>query len=256
MPLDKTFFQALKPRLPLRLNDLDLPNALTILVLAPHPDDFDAIGVTMRQLQKQGHQIHVAVLTTGASGVEDGWNGANDAPAKAAIREREQEKSCAFFGLPQERLHFLRLWEQPENEELCARDNERLREHVLAVCPDCVFLPHGNDSNRTHRRTFESFHNIAMQDNLSVLAFQNLDAKTLAMRSDLYMPFGQSDAAWKAELLRMHASQHERNLKSRGHGFDERVLAVNRHAAASGGCQEEYAEVFELRGYGALSEES
>jgi LmbE family N-acetylglucosaminyl deacetylase len=254
MPLEKSFFNALKPRLPTRLSDVDFPGALTILVLAPHPDDFDAIGVTMRFLQQQGHQIQVAVLTTGASGVEDGWSGAGNAATKAAIRESEQEKSCAFFGLPQGRLRFLRLWEHPEDAGLITRDNERLREYVLSVDTDCVFLPHGNDSNRTHRRTFETFHAIATRADLSVLAFLNLDAKTVAMRPDIYMPFGASDASWKAELLRMHISQQERNLKSRGYGFDERVLALNRKAAAEAGYKEGYAEVFELQRYGKLAE--
>lgn len=254
MPLEKPFLDSLRPRLPMRLTDVDLPDALSILVLAPHPDDFDAIGVTMRHLQQQGHRIHVAVLTTGASGVDDGWNGANNAAAKAALREAEQEASCAFFGLPQGRLRFMRLWEQPDDAELSARDKESLRDHVLAVAPDCVFLPHGNDSNRTHRRTFEAFHAIALETHLNLLALLNLDAKTVSMRSDLYMLFNQADAEWKAQLLRMHRSQHERNLQSRGYGFDERVLAVNRDAAAAGGYQDAYAEVFELRGYGNLAD--
>ncbi|MDQ9170539.1 PIG-L family deacetylase [Oxalobacteraceae bacterium R-40] len=252
MAIDKHFLDAVDARLPMRLNDMALPASLTILVLAPHPDDFDAIGVSMRFLQQQGHSIHVAVLTTGASGVEDGWNGANDAVSKARFREAEQQKSCEFFGLPEGRLSFLHLWEQPEDVPSCERDNEHLRQHILSTGPDCVFLPHGNDSNRTHRRTFDTFHSIAIQENLSVLAFLNLDAKTVSMRSDIYMNFGESEAAWKAELLRMHLSQHERNLKTRGFGFDERVLRVNREAAIKGGVKEGYAEVFELKKYGRL----
>jgi len=31
-----------------------------VLVLAPHPDDFDAIGVTLRFLHKRGNSIFVA----------------------------------------------------------------------------------------------------------------------------------------------------------------------------------------------------
>jgi LmbE family N-acetylglucosaminyl deacetylase len=252
MALDKHFLNAVDARLPMRLSDMALPVPLTVLVLAPHPDDFDAIGVSMRFLHQQGHSIHVAVLTTGASGVEDGWNGANDAAGKARLREAEQKKSCAFFGLPEGRLSFLHLWEQPEDAASGERDDERLRQHILSIGPDCVFLPHGNDSNRTHRRTFDTFHSIATQENLSVLAFLNLDAKTVSMRSDVYMNFGESEAAWKAELLRLHLSQHERNLKTRGLGFDERVLRVNREAAFKGEVKKGYAEVFELNKYGEL----
>lgn len=231
---------------PILLTHLALPTPLRVVVLAPHPDDFDAIGVTMRFLQNGGHELHIAVLTSGASGVDDGWQGATTANAKAALREAEQQASCRFFGLPMDRLTFLRLWENDAD----AADRERLRTYLLSKRPDLVFLPHGNDSNATHRRTYESFHAIAVQDRLKLWAGLNLDAKTLSMRPDLYMYFGEEEAEWKAELLRFHRSQHERNLRTRGHGFDERVLRVNREAAARGGAMLPYAEVFELRRFG------
>lgn len=252
MGLTKQFMAGVDARLPMSLNDLALPGSLTMLVLAPHPDDFDAIAVSLHFFHRQGHAIHVAVLTSGANGVEDGWNGADDVQSKAKLREAEQRKSCARFGLPEERLRFLRLWEHSE-AQADADDDERLRQTILSVNPDCVFLPHGNDSNRTHRRTFNTFDAIAVREGLSVLAFLNLDAKTVAMRKDVMMHFGESEAAWKAELLRLHRSQQERNLSTRGHGFDERVLRINRDAALSGGYEDGYAEVFELRKYGKLA---
>ncbi|MGV3742976.1 MAG: PIG-L deacetylase family protein [Burkholderiaceae bacterium] len=250
MAWTKQFVDAIDAQLPMRLNDLVLPHPMNMLVLAPHPDDFDAIAVSMCFFQQQGHAIHVAVLTSGVNGVEDGWNGAYDALSKTMLREAEQRNSCSFFGLPEERLRFLRLWEQADGE---ADDDERLRQAILAVNPDCVFLPHGNDSNRTHRRTFETFDAIAAREGLDVLAFLNLDAKTLSMRSDVTMHFGESDAAWKAEMLRLHRSQQDRNLRTRGHGFDDRVLRINRNAALAGGYKDGYAEVFELRKYGRLA---
>lgn len=74
----------------------------------------------------------------------------------------------------------------------------------------------------------------------------NQDAKTLQMRVDLYFEFGEADAAWKGKLLRFHRSQQERNLGTRGTGFDARVLRVNRKAAEALGSALPYAEVFEL----------
>ncbi|WP_241673001.1 PIG-L deacetylase family protein [Lacisediminimonas profundi] len=230
---------------------LDLTVPATIVVLAPHPDDFDAIGVTMRWLQSLGHQIHVAVLTSGANGVKDGWQGATQPSEKAAIREAEQRSSCAFFGLPPERLSFLRLWEEvdgrPYDEAL---QYQQLRNYLAPRQANMVFLPHGNDSNRTHRRTWETFHSIATQDDLKVHAFLNLDAKTLSFRADVVMSFEEEAASWKRELLRFHRSQQERNLKTRGIGFDERVLAVNRAAADHAASPKPYAEVFELQRFG------
>lgn len=225
---------------PRSLRDLQWPAPMRILVLAPHPDDFDAIGLTLRHLHAQGHDLHVAVLTTGASGVDDGFEGAKDEAAKAALREAEQRESCAFFGLAADRLHFLRLWSAG------ADDVSALRAWMAARPADLLFLPHGNDSNRTHRRTYDSVLAIAGEQGLQAWCLLNQDAKTLDMRVDLYFPFGEQQAAWKAQLLRFHRSQQARNLRLRGSGFDTRVLDVNARAARSLGLDEPYAEAFEV----------
>ncbi len=228
---------------PRSLRDLVFQRPLTILVLAPHPDDFDAIGVALRHLHGQGHAVHVAVLTTGASGVEHGFEGATGDAAKAALREAEQRASCAFFGLPPQRLDFLRLWGADADE---AGDLARLAEWMAARPADLVFMPHGNDSNATHRRTCEAVCAVAARQGLGAWACLNQDAKTLGMRVDLFFDFGEADAAWKGQLLRCHRSQQERNLRLRGAGFDARVLQVNRQAAAALGTPLPYAESFEL----------
>jgi LmbE family N-acetylglucosaminyl deacetylase len=230
-------------RRPRSLRELVLPAPLNIAVLAPHPDDFDAIGLTLRHLQAQGHAVHVAVLTSGANGVDDGFGGAHGEGPKAALREMEQRDSCAFFGLPAWHLAFLRLW---TSEAAAADDAIRLRDWLAARPVDLLFMPHGNDSNRTHRRTFEAVRAAAAALRLDAWALLNQDAKTLDMRVDLFLDFGDDEAAWKAQLLRHHRSQQERNLRTRGSGFDERVLAVNRQAAAALPTALPYAEAFEL----------
>jgi LmbE family N-acetylglucosaminyl deacetylase len=228
---------------PLSLRELAFPRPLTVLVLAPHPDVFEAMGLTLRHLHGQGHALHVAVLTSGASGVEDGFGGATDHAAKAALREIEQRESCAVFGLAPERLQFLRLWEDDARAD---EDLARLQAWMAARPADLLFMPHGNDSNRTHRRTYEAVSSVAARLGMDAWACLNQDAKTLDMRVDLFLDFGAADAAWKARLLRCHRSQQERNLRARGAGFDERVLEVNRRAARSLGTALPYAEAFEL----------
>ena len=66
------------------------------------------------------------------------------------------------------------------------------------------------------------------------------------MRHDVYTPFDEGVAEWKAELLRFHDSQHQRNLNTRGHGFDERVLGANREIAKELNLDAPYAEVFDV----------
>lgn len=236
---------------PRSLREIVFSHRLTMLVLAPHPDDFDAISATLRHLHGQGHELHVAVLTTGANGVDDGYAGAADRHAKAAVREAEQRASCALFGLPPGRLHFLRLWEHGtdlvgSSDTADRADLQRLAAWLAARPADLLFMPHGHDTNRTHRRTYESVRALAAQQRMHRWACLNQDAKTLALRPDLYFDFDEQEAAWKRQLLLCHGSQQQRNLRTRGVGFDERVLGMNRRAAGALAAARPYAEVFEL----------
>ncbi len=232
---------------PRALSSLQFPVSLRIVVLAPHADDFDGIGVTMRWFNDRGHRIDIGVLTSGASGVEDGYRGAVTAEAKRDIREVEQRASCRFFGLPDDRLTFLRLAEDETGHLMPSSDNrDCLRAFFLARNPDLVFLPHGNDTNPDHQRTAAFVCEIASASAEPIVACFNRDPKTVSMRADLVAGFGEDDARWKAELLRCHGSQHERNLHTRGHGFDERILRVNRQIAAELGEAVPYAECFEV----------
>ncbi len=237
---------------PLRFQKLHIPPELRVAVLAPHPDDFDAIAVTLRFLHDNGNRIDLAVATGGASGVEDGFRGATTDAAKVALREEEQRASCRLFGLPDERLVFLRLAEGTDGHTLVNEENfQAVRAWLVAQQPDLVFLPHGNDTNADHRRCYDLFRRTTFEEKLTLVACLNRDPKTIAMRDDLITPFGTADAAWKARLLLCHQSQHQRNLHTRGHGFDDRILNVNRRFAAVLRCGAEFAESFELESFGA-----
>jgi LmbE family N-acetylglucosaminyl deacetylase len=235
---------------PLFLDSIPIPGNLRLAVLAPHPDDFDAIGVSLRFLRDRGCRMDLAVATSGASGVEDGFSGTPDRAAKAAIREEEQRASCRFFGLPDDRLTFLRLVEDGEGHPAETAENAgRIRQYLAEKRPEIVFLPHGNDNNAGHRRTYAMFREFALSGTGPRMAFLNRDPKTIQMRPDLYTVFDQEAADWKGQLLRFHQSQHQRNLRTRQHGFDERILQVNRAIGAELSPPVAFAEVFELEFY-------
>lgn len=226
-------------------------NVSRCLVLAPHPDDFDVVAVTLRRLEQAGAELFLEVLTSGASGVEDcfadGWE------RKAEAREAEQRAGCGLFGLAGERIRFHRLAEDDDGHMIGDDSNEaRVRTILDRAAADTVVLPHGRDSNADHRRTFRMFETWARERKTRTLALLVRDPKTLGMRLDLVTPFGEEETEWKAEMLRCHASQQERNLRSRGHGLDERVLRVNGEVAVEAGLNEKFAEGFEVREYGEL----
>ena len=227
--------------------DSPLPPAQRIVVMAPHPDDFDVIGITMRLFHRAGARIDVAVLSSGASGVDDGFVEEPALDAKRRIREREQAASCAFFGLPAEQLHFLRLAEDAHGHLAASAGNEaRAADFLGRTRPEFVFLPHGTDPNLAHQRTFAMVSNALSRAVSRATLWLNRDPKTTSMREDVYVVFDEQDAEWKRALLRHHASQQARNLRLRGHGFDERILRSNAASAASAGRSGVFAETFEL----------
>ena len=234
---------------PLFLHTLALRSSLRILVLAPHPDDFDAIGVTLRWFRDNGNQISVAVLTGAASGVEDSFCSPPTDEHKAAIREQEQRDSCVFFGLPSEGLTFPHLEEDASGSLADSPANATQIHRLLSKHrPDLIFMPHGNDTNTSHQRTCRICREQIAELGHPATLVLNRDPKTIEMRNDLFTLFGAQEAAWKGQLLRCHRSQHQRNLNTRNHGFDNRVLNVNWEIAQTyvKGRQADYAEAFEL----------
>lgn len=236
---------------PACLNALAIPTDLRVAVLAPHPDDFDAAGVTLGLFQRNGNPISLAVIASGASGVEDGFCSPPSRAEKARVRESEQRASCGFFGLPPESLLFLRLAEDESGKLSDCRENGlAIGRYLRDTAPHVAFLPHGNDTNRDHRLVWSLACRAASESGLGVTVFLIRDPKTVAMRVDAYTAFGEEEAGWKARLLRFHQSQHERNLKTRHMGFDDRILNVNRQAAAELRIAAPYAEAFELEAWG------
>jgi len=229
---------------------LHLSNTTRVLVLAPHPDDFDAIGVTLRILHTMGCPIFVAVLSGSASGVLDSFAGA-DSAAKIKTREKEQRKSVEFFGLPQENLSFLRLPEDADGDPVENEASETtIRELATLISPDVVFLPHGNDTNRGHQRNFTMFRRTAFALSRPLQAFYIRDPKTTQIHTNVYTAFGEEEAQWKRKLLLHHDSQEHRNRELRGAGFDDRLINVNRSIASDLKIDQPYAEAFELESFG------
>ncbi len=225
----------------LTLPEAPLPGHGTALALAPHPDDPDAVAVTLRLLQQGGWALHWLVVSTGWSGVPDDLVGP-DRGAKARLREAEERTAAARFGLPDDRLVFLRLAENDAGElDPGTANRNRLLAALDALAPGLVLLPHGADSNPDHRLVFAWFAAWQSSTSHSPLGLGNEDPKTQAFAPSLVVEFGEETAAWKARLLECHCSQSLRNQRSRGHTFAERILAVNRRGLPAGRYAERFA---------------
>ncbi len=94
------------------IRKIEMPSVLNVTVMAPHPDDFDIVAVTLRWLEAGGAELFLEVLTGGASGVEDVFAATWD--EKTDAREAEQLAACRLFGLEEGRIRFHRLAEDNE----------------------------------------------------------------------------------------------------------------------------------------------
>jgi LmbE family N-acetylglucosaminyl deacetylase len=232
-----------------------------VLVLGPHPDDPESVSITCRTLMRSGCDVRVTVVTMSPSGVEDEYarrwhhDPVSLDGTKIEIRRREQTSATGRFGLPPDRLSFLDI---EENAGIDSPQNSaRIRDHLLSIAPDIVIMPVGRDLNRTHARVFQVFREkakgLTLKKEKPVVALYNEDPKTVEMRDDLFVLFGEESADWKRSLLRVHDSQQQRNINTRGIGFDERILRMNglsyrrlQEMFPHTGGPVKYAEVFEI----------
>ena len=214
------------------------------LALAPHPDDPDAIAVTLRLLSLGGWDLTWVILTEAWSGVQDDFVGPSQAK-KSQAREAEQRASAQLFGLPESRLHFLRLAEDMRgNLDSTEINRQCFFEFLTQMRPDLVLLPCREDTNPSHRLTYAWFSEWAKNAKHLVVALGNEDPKTVQFQSRFEVHFGMETANWKATLLECHRSQSVRNLATRQMTFAERILRVNR--AVPGLAQGMHAERFQL----------
>jgi LmbE family N-acetylglucosaminyl deacetylase len=211
---------------------------------------------------RSGCDIWYAIARLGPSGVEDEYaqrtpnrGSASLQDMKGTIRQREQMQSAEMFGLIPERLAFLGIEEDKELDS--PKSLAKIREHLEFVEPDIVMMPIGKDPNRTHAWVYQSFRRCAKEltrkTEKPIIALYNEDPKTIEIRKDLLVLFGEEGADWKGTLLKIHDSQQERNIHSRGIGFDQRILRMNhsswRHlveTSALVGPSAKYAEAFEI----------
>jgi LmbE family N-acetylglucosaminyl deacetylase len=237
----RILLESLKQKAPIDFAETTFMGSLSALVAAPHPDDFDAIGVSLKRFAAGGGKLHLAVFAGAWSGVEDSFCKPPSIAAKSRCREHEQLASCRFFGLSEDSVYFLRMREDSAGNIMDLEDNfQILNSLVKNIQPDLIFMPHGNDTNPDHRLAR------AMVARFNIPVLCNRDPKTIAMQDELITWFDKDEADWKAELLRCHKSQHQRNLNTRGHGFDERILKVNHLIAEKLGGKLPYAESFNI----------
>lgn len=230
-----------------------------ILVLCPHPDDFDVAGCTLRHFHQIGCKIHVAVAPT-SSGILDAFY---DEPAdelkRILTREQEQRESLAFFGLDASAYQFFSTdFDLDSNGEMTASkaNSAAIESVILQQKPQVIFIPHPNDSNDAHsamaacvQEILARHCGVALPE--SVKVFQQVDPKTEAAEVNAFFPLTKNDCAWKSELLAHHQTQDHRNQTTRQISLATRILDSNAQSASKLALDYSHMEAFEIITHGA-----
>ena len=220
-----------------------------VLVLCPHPDDFDIAGVTLRHFQQNGSEIFIAVAPT-SSGILDSFYGQKPTQQEQIeTRLEEQRKSIEFFGLDSANVDFFPTdMDLDANGEMAYSEaNKALIEKViLRTEPKALFIPHSNDPNPAHNAMYRIVVETIIEHDLKLFIYQQKDPKTQGIKVNAYFPIDEKSASWKRELLKFHQSQDHRNRETRQIGFDDRILDMNEAIAEELELDCQWAEAFEV----------
>ncbi len=215
------------------------------LALAPHPDDPDAVAVTLRLLARGGWEVSWAIVTSGCSGVQDAFAG-----SLHARKSRGARGGTGGIGTPLRSARgtaALPAAGRGCDGELAETAENRMRfdAALRKLAPALVLLPCGADTDPTHRRVFTWFHDWMCNWPHPLTALYNEDPKSLAfsprVRGDLRRRDGalESGVARMSPLAKRAQPGHPRHHLRRAHpgGEPRRHRAVGRdvYRAVSGG---------------------
>jgi LmbE family N-acetylglucosaminyl deacetylase len=118
-----------------------------VLAIAAHPDDETlGCGGGLLKHAAAGDELHWLIVTSPAEPQFDqGW-AARRAQEIVAVSEAYAMETVSELGLPSTRLDSMSL----------GAIIEPMREVILRIAPDIVYLVHGGDIHSDHRQTFDA----------------------------------------------------------------------------------------------------
>jgi N-acetylglucosamine malate deacetylase 1 len=205
--------------------------SVTVLVLAPHPDD-EAIGCGGSILlhQARGDRVTAVFLTSGEKGLQ------NLPPAEAwKIREREAKKSAKILGLKE--IFFLRQpdWQLAEKVQPTAA---ALQPILRQQAPQIIYLPHPGEWHPDHQASWTILKCALNGDGMTIPEIRAYEVWTPLSHFD-HIEDISLVMTGKIRALRCHRSQFGEFDYSRA------VKGLNQYRGAlAGKCA--FAEAFEI----------
>ena len=205
---------------------------MTIVVVAPHPDD-EAIGCggAIRLHAQRGDRVVVVFLTSGELGLKH-------LPRDEACRIREDEANRAAEILGVNQLHFLRRpeWFLSDCSDAVAKE---LSAVLASESPNKVYVPHTLESHPDHQISMPILRQAIPMSEIPLPLVLNYEVMTPLSRYDEVVNTTSVMRA-KRRALRCYESQ-----LAEFH-YDRAIRGLNQYRGLTAGhCR--YAEVFRYR---------
>lgn len=164
---------------------------MKILAIGAHPDDIEyGCGGTLLRATDTGHELHLLVLTDGASGGDP------------ATRKTEQEKSAAVLGAALHWGGFEDTWLSYGRDLIKAVETR-----VMQIQPDVVLVNSPDDSHQDHQATARA--TVAACRYVKSILFYH-DYTSLNFQGGIYTDLAGGLLDRKTALLDCHYSQTSR----------------------------------------------
>lgn len=121
---------------------------MNVIVIAAHPDDeVLGMGATIKKLSKKGVQIHLCVVSEGASAQYKDEK-------MIKVRRESCIKSSKLLGIKQ--IKFLDFPDMRLNSISHLEINRELEKQIAKFKPKIVYTTPNNDLNKDHQKVYES----------------------------------------------------------------------------------------------------
>ncbi|WP_168797514.1 PIG-L family deacetylase [Neolewinella litorea] len=135
----------------------DLAAWRSTIVFSPHPDDESlGCGGLILHLTDRGQEVRVVFVSDGSMSHPNSQKFSSE--ERTALREREALAACSVLGVPEDRVHFLRLPDgrvPGEGHPAFAPAVESMTEMVRQWSPDTFVVPWRRDLHEDHRATWD-----------------------------------------------------------------------------------------------------